>query len=102
MRVWLDDIRLMPEGYDVHAKTAEQIINLLKTGEVTKISLDHDLGEYGGTGYEVAKYIEKAAYYKEIPKLEWRIHSANPVGIIDMMLALKNADRFWERNLEEP
>ena len=39
INVWLDDERPMPAGYDVHVKTAEEAIDLLKTGNVHKISL---------------------------------------------------------------
>ncbi len=44
MKVWPDDERPMPDGYDVHVRTASEAIDLLKTGQVTRMSLDHDLG----------------------------------------------------------
>jgi hypothetical protein len=43
VRVWLDDVRKAPEGW-VHVKTPEEAIDLLRSGEVEEISLDHDLG----------------------------------------------------------
>jgi hypothetical protein len=42
--LWLDDVRPMPEAFDVHVKTAEEAIALLRRGIVVKISFDHDLG----------------------------------------------------------
>ena len=48
MKLWVDDIRKMPSWYDVWAKTADQaiaVLSVLKTGKVTHISLDHDLGD---------------------------------------------------------
>ena len=63
MKVWLDDLRPMPAGYDVHARTAAEGIALLTADCVTLISLDHDLGdEANGAGYEVARWIEEAAF----------------------------------------
>jgi hypothetical protein len=102
VKVWLDDIRPMPAEFDVHARTAAEAIALLKGGDVTLISLDHDLGEEAnGSGYEVAKWLEEAALRWSqgepggVPPLEWRIHSQNPVGLQNMTRALRNASRFW-------
>ena len=102
MRVWLDDERIMPKEFDVHAKTAEEAINLLCTGKVTEISLDHDLGEScNGTGYDVAKWIEHAAVDGRMGKIAWDIHSQNPVGRRNMQAALNSAEKFW-RKLDNP
>jgi hypothetical protein len=102
MRVWLDDLRDMPFDFDHHARTAAEAIQLLATGAVQRISLDHDLGDEGnGTGYEVAKWIEAKAFAwsqgdeNGLPPLEWSIHSQNPVGLKNITQALRNADRFW-------
>jgi hypothetical protein len=102
MKVFLDDIRPMPVGFDFYVKTAGEAIELLKTGEVTVISLDHDLGLSPdvGSGYEVACFIEQSAYHGTMKRLDWHIHSANGVGIINMRVALMNADRYWTE-LEE-
>ena len=44
MKLWVDDIRAMPKGYDKHVKTSAEAIELLAQGVVEEISLDHDLG----------------------------------------------------------
>jgi len=49
-----------------------------------------------GTGLDVAKWIEEQAFHNKIPRLTWALHSYNPVGVRNMMLALKNADRYWD------
>lgn len=102
MRIWLDDKRPMPDGYDEHVLTAQDAINRIETGEVTKISLDHDLGDEAevGNGYMVAKHIEERAYFGCIKRLEWAVHSQNSVGVGKMTIALENADSFWTRNEE--
>jgi hypothetical protein len=98
INLWLDDIRSMPVSYNKHVKTAQEAIDILKTGKVKSISFDHDLGpEEAGTGHDVAKWIEEAAFNKEIPPLRWRVHSANPVGARNIERAMEAADRFWRR-----
>ena len=98
MRVWLDDIREPPEGW-TWVKTAPECIELLKTGQVTHISLDHDLGTdhcvSPNNGYDVAKWIEEAAYNKSIPMISCRLHTQNAVGRKSMASALQNAYRYW-------
>jgi len=42
MKVWLDDVRKPPVGWEWR-KTALEAIELLKSGEVRELSLDHDL-----------------------------------------------------------
>ncbi len=96
IRVWLDDKRVMPKGFDVHAATAPEAIRYLSTEEVSIVSLDHDLGAENGTGYDVATYIEERAAKRTLPRLEWHVHSANPVGAARMRAALESADRFWD------
>jgi len=93
MRVWLDDLRPAPDGW-VWAQTAVEAYTFLIAGNVTEISLDHDLGD-GPTGYNVACYIERGAVEGWLPRLVWYIHSLNMVGVANMRTALENADRSW-------
>lgn len=104
IKLWLDDERnpknsVIQElfGADpdmVWVKTADAAIARLKSNAVIWISLDHDLGTTA-TGYDVAKWIEERAYYGELMRLTWTIHSANVVGARAMRQALVNADRYW-------
>lgn len=106
MNLWLDDIRKpWTHGADgwTWAKTAEDAIKWLKTGEVECASLDHDLGacpaclggrtpeqwleahayqsmphcSHFGTGYDVVCWMEENGVW---PSGGVRVHSANPVG----------------------
>jgi hypothetical protein len=96
MRIWLDDIRKKPDDFDVWLKDADTAIRSLRTGVVTCISLDHDLGEESEkTGYDVAKFIEEAAYKKTLAPLEVVVHSANPVGRKNIERAIERARVFW-------
>ena len=75
MRVWLDDMRPMPDGYDVWVMNAESCVEILWTGKVEHISLDHDLGNKLD-GMHVARWMA------EFPLAwgTWSCHSMNPVG----------------------
>jgi hypothetical protein len=61
VRVYLDDVREAPDGW-VRTYTGAQTVELLKTGEVTELSLDHDLGSDADgkelTGYAVLVWLE--------------------------------------------
>ncbi len=97
LNVWLDDERPMPAGYDTHVKTAEDAIAMLETGNVFRISLDHDLGQEK-TGYTVAKWIEENALNGKLKEVLLRVHTQNPVGRQNMVAALQNAQRYWREN----
>lgn len=96
MKIWLDDVRRSPEGEAdwVECTTAEQAIALIGTCRIKYISFDHDLGE-GRTGYDVAKFIEEGAYAGRISPIDYAIHSANPVGAMNIKRAMDSAFIFW-------
>lgn len=86
MKLYLDDERPTPEGWN-RAYTASEAIEHLKTGRVTHLSLDHDLGpQEAGTGYDVCLFVEQKVFERAfdfdnpfIPPV-MVVHSANPVG----------------------
>lgn len=94
MKLWLDDVRVMPDDYDVWCRRAEDAIAILKAGIVVEeISLDHDLGMDIMTGYDVAKFIEEAAY--ALKPIKWHCHSQNPGGKQRIEAAMHRADEHW-------
>jgi hypothetical protein len=62
-RLWLDDSRKPPFGYDLWAKTARQAIEYLEIHDIEHCSLDHDLAEE-----HYADSFESAAGYNEPPR----------------------------------
>ncbi len=85
MKVYLDDVREAPPGW-VRAYMPEEAIELLRSGGVTDLSLDHDLGldtpDAERSGYSVLVWLER-----EVGEGRWpfplptiTIHSANPPG----------------------
>lgn len=93
MWVYLDDVRDPPASF-VLARNYHEAIELLETGEVVGISLDHDLGEEL-TGYDVLKWIEEKVVVEGFcPPETMVIHSANPVGVQNMTRAIASIERF--------
>ena len=86
MKIYLDDVRDLPDGYEGWevVRSAEDALHVIaSTGleNIEIISFDHDLGEDRMSGYDLAVIIEEMVYdggFAIVP--EFRIHSANPVG----------------------
>ena len=77
MKVYLDDERTTPEDA-VRAYWPDEAIELLKSGDVTEISLDHDLGDDDrGTGYDVVLWIEEQVALHGFVPPAMKVHSAN-------------------------
>ena len=96
MRLYLDDLRVTPRDFDLRAYTAAEAIDMLKTGNITFISFDHDLGAPEcGTGYDVARWIEEQVYTNpDFTVPDWSVHSANPVGAGNIHRAMLTAVRL--------
>jgi hypothetical protein len=104
MKVFLDDIRYpkmvypYDEGWN-HVKTVEEVINLLKQGQVTELSLDNDLGmtDPGHQGREVVDWMEETGIW---PSRRCRVHSMNPVARSAMESVIRNSYLKMERSYE--
>jgi hypothetical protein len=96
MKIWLDDFRPAPHGWR-RARRAEEVIRLLKTGRVTEISLDHDLGDQNfGTGYEVLVWLEQEVVKHGFLPPKIKIHTANPAARMRMELAVRSIEKQAE------
>jgi hypothetical protein len=96
MKVYLDDERETPEGW-FRVYEPKQAIALLKTGQVTHISLDHDLGddELIGTGYDVVLWMEEAVVLGKFTPPKINVHSANPAGSRRMRAGIKQIRKLY-------
>lgn len=108
MKVWLDDIR-EPWRYGclgwTWVKTYAEAVELLRTGTVTQISLDHDLAweHYPGSGVSEAGYKEKTGRHV----IDWMeehsvwpekisLHTMNPAGRENMEKILKRNRQSYQ------
>lgn len=94
MKVFLDDQRPAPTGW-IRAYWPDEVIALLESGQVTTVSLDHDLGDdRRGTGYDVLLWIERAVALHGFRPPTLLIHTANPVAAQRMNQAIRAIDRL--------
>ena len=94
MNVFLDDVREPPEGW-VRVGWPEDVIALLKSGQVRELSLDHDLGDDGhGTGYTVLLWLETQVGLHGLVPPKIHIHSANPPARLRMVAAIEAITRL--------
>ncbi len=93
MKVYLDDERNTPKGWK-RVYWPDEAIQLLQTGKVEEISLDHDLGEdERGTGYDVVLWIEKAVITRGFKPPKIKVHSANLSARRKMELGISNIEK---------
>ena len=92
MKVFLDDERAPYDKSWTLVRWPEEAIELLKTGEVTELSLDHDLSDdEHGTGYDVVLWIEEQVYINDFtPPNTIMVHSANTSAVDKMLAGLKS------------
>ena len=97
MKVFLDDERQTPEGW-VRTYTVNETIDLLKSGEVTDLSLDNDLGEGIAEGYKVLDWLEEEVVTKGFkPPANISAHSQNAVRRVYMRDLIKRIHNLYER-----
>ena len=94
MKIWLDDIRPAPSGYE-SAKSVNEAISLIVEAEenlieVEMLDLDHDLGDYYFDGGDAIKLLDWLADRETFYPV--RIHTANPVGRANMERMIA---RYW-------
>lgn len=94
IKIWVDDIREVPEGY-YGTKSVNETIDLIKSieadgGAIDLLDLDHDLGDYASDGGDAIKIldflVERETFYPI------KIHTANPVGRANMERMIR---RYW-------
>lgn len=105
--IYLDDAdedeRPTPEGW-VRCRWPEDVIALLKKGNVEEISLDHDLGEFGNdarTGYDVLLWIEEKVIMEGFKPPNIDIHTRNPSAERRMWQAVMKIYQLHEKNQNE-
>ena len=98
MKVFLDDERDTPAGW-VRTYWPEEVIELLKSGNVTEVSLDHDLGDDAhGTGYSVLLWIEEQVVINGMRPPVLLVHSANSSARQKMEAAIASIYRHANCN----
>ncbi len=95
VRLWLDDERPAPPGWELR-RWPQDVMRDLEKFRVQEVSLDHDLGDDDvGTGYDVLAYIERElaeGRMDRAPRIH--IHTANPAARLRMIAARDSIERL--------
>lgn len=106
MKLWIDDVRPAPEGYEWvrSVNQAKEFIEVVEnahqrhiTDEIIElIDIDHDAGDYvsdGGDYIKLLDWLEETGRSYPI-----RIHSKNPVGVERLRAVIEH--NGWEEVYE--
>ena len=78
MKIWLDDMRSAPDGWERYTRAEDVCAVLLEQADkVTAISLDNDLGTNRLEGVYVAKLIAALAAVRMVGEIELRAYTDN-------------------------
>ena len=99
MKLWLDDLRPVPYGYE-GAKSVNEAKKLIQEAEhngmeIEALDLDQDLGDYADQGGDAIRLLDWLAERETFYPVE--IHTANPVGRANMerILARYWGEQYW-------
>lgn len=101
MKIWIDDIRPIPKGYDKWIKTVNEAIDFISIhkNEISLLDLDHDAGDYfcnGGDYIKILDWLEE----NEI-SIPISIHSGNPWGVRRMKQIIEHCEWTYIENPDE-
>ena len=92
INLYLDDVRETPDNF-VRVYNYEEFVQFINENSVPDfISFDHDLGE-GKTGFDCAKFLVKSCLDNGISKINFVVHSQNPVGKENIEKLLENFNK---------
>ena len=86
MKLYIDDERPAPEGWEIVRNQKELINWCLKNGCPDEVSFDHDMGLLKWDGYDCAVWMRNNEF---LPSVCY-VHSGNPVGAMRIMNFLKD------------
>ncbi len=101
--LWLDDVRTpvcAPDTKAIWCKSVNEAIRMYslwgsnlddKDVCLTEINLDHDAGDYAKDGGDYIRFLDwmERIHSEDFPKISWKIHSMNPVGVDNMLRILR-------------
>ena len=88
-KLYLDDLRVTPEGFDRVYNYADFVEYITQNGLPDFISFDHDLGE-DESGYDCAKYLVEYCIEHNLQLPKFSVHSQNPVDKENIERLLNN------------
>src|SRR5690606_5639955 len=103
-KLYLDDVRLIPDGYLEVRSYAEVVLYVPACGFPVFLSFDHDLG-LEESGHDCAKWLVNYCLDNDLRLPEFAVHSQNPVRKENIASLLNNfnnksfATKITDRNI---
>ena len=96
IKISVDDIRAIPDGYDLLFLNPENFISWRKDNPeitISELSLDHDMGLDYMDGYDLVKYMvhEDSMNIGSIERIQF--HTDNMIGLKNMYCYLESAKK---------
>jgi hypothetical protein len=94
MKLFLDDLRAPPGPEYVVARSTDEALTLAQERWPSFMSLDHDLGGEDTTMVFLRRLVNEV-WDGSLPVPEYTVHSANPVGRLNIIAFLES----WKRSV---
>lgn len=102
MKIWLDDERPAPDGWEWAKNHADFLALIQYPPEIDAVSFDHDMGDGWPSGYDSARSLLKRLIEWDLPLPPFtEIHSQNPVGAARIRELLEDYERTYHFNHDE-
>lgn len=100
VRIFIDDLRVCPEGWKLFRNGESFLVWLIENPDVIIecISFDHDLGEDFHSGYEIVQDMVELDHIKTDNIQSIMFHTDNLIGLKNMYCYLKNAQKHGALN----
>ena len=97
VKISVDDIRAIPDGYDLLFLNSENFISWRKDNQeitISEPSLDHDMGLDYMDGYDIVKYMvdDESMNIGLIERIQF--HTDNMIGLQNMYCYLESAKKY--------
>ena len=97
MKIYLDDIRPAPEGWELYTQAEDVIVMLLERPDrIDALSLDNDLGAGNLEGVYVAKMVCALALSGFIREIPLEAHTQNGPARCRMVDYFSAAQKAWK------
>ena len=99
IKISVDDIRAIPDGYDLLFLNPENFISWRKDNPeitISELSLDHDMGLDYMDGYDLVKYMvdDESMNINKIERIQF--HTDNMIGLKNMYCYLESAKKHGQ------
>ena len=110
IKLWVDDIRTEPEGWQ-RARSVTEAIRILDTMEVSEVSIDHDISMKVSVGHgdprpfaspETFEPVARFIAAKYVPGIVITLHTASSIGAEKMAGILRDAGHNPAIRLSKP